>query len=156
MQRVSDISPLLPDSVAIDFEVGLMNAINDELPNARISGCLFHFSQAMWRNIQHLGLTRLYKEDPEVRRFCRQLMALPFLPTDQLPHAYALIEQTAIDNVEDDPAELFEYYQAQWIDNDAMPLAVWNSNESDVRTNNAVEGFHHRFNRLVTIPTLGF
>lgn len=140
--------PLQPTSIMVDFEVGLINAIQDEFPNADAKGCLFHFSQAVWRHIQHLGLTQRYKADGEFKSVCRQLMALPFLPEGDVEQAYAFIEQTAIDNDIDDIDDLFAYYQEQWMTG-TISIATWNCHGRDIRTNNAVEGFHHRFNRVI-------
>ncbi len=36
-----------PQTVSIDFESAVIAAIEEAFPNARIGGCLFHFSQVM-------------------------------------------------------------------------------------------------------------
>ena len=43
-----------PNSVLIDFETGLLRAIRQEMPNARLRGCLFHLSQCVYRKVKHL------------------------------------------------------------------------------------------------------
>ena len=47
-----------PESVISDFEQSLIAAIETEIPNARLSGCYFHFGQNLWRKVQSLGLAR--------------------------------------------------------------------------------------------------
>ena len=44
-----------------------IQAIHAEFPNAEVKGCFFHYSQAIWRKTQNLGLAVLYKEDPQVQ-----------------------------------------------------------------------------------------
>lgn len=56
-----------PESVTIDFEAAMVSALRDMFPNVTILGCFFHFSQALWRKVQDVGLTTLYKDCEEVR-----------------------------------------------------------------------------------------
>ncbi|CAF1410720.1 unnamed protein product, partial [Didymodactylos carnosus] len=41
-----------PKSITIDFEKAVENVIKQKLPTITISGCFFHFKQALWRKIQ--------------------------------------------------------------------------------------------------------
>ena len=50
-----------PQSVLCDFERGLHNAISSVWPSATISGCYFHFEQALWRKLQAFDLVPEYK-----------------------------------------------------------------------------------------------
>ena len=43
-----------PHLVISDYEQSLIAAVETELPNARISGCYFHFGQHLWRRVQSL------------------------------------------------------------------------------------------------------
>lgn len=100
---------LAPKTITTDFEVGLMAAVANEFANAGLHGCLFHFCQAIWRKIQFLGLSQLYGNDDAFLMWCRQRMALPFLPVDDVPNAFAFVEQTLLDNVEENAvADLLE------------------------------------------------
>ena len=51
-----------PDIIISDFEIGAMNAFKEVFPNTTIKGCHFHYTQAIWRNIQENGLCAWYKE----------------------------------------------------------------------------------------------
>ena len=61
---------LEPATVMVDFEVGLMAAILDEIPTTILVGCYIHFTQAIWCNIQFLGLVQQYKDNHEVMTVC--------------------------------------------------------------------------------------
>ena len=51
------------------------------IPGADIQGCYFHFLQCLWRKVQALGLTDLYKNDPVTRRTIHSWgAALAFVP----------------------------------------------------------------------------
>ncbi|CAF5054651.1 unnamed protein product, partial [Rotaria socialis] len=67
-----------------DFETGTIKSVKDMLPNILHKGCLFHFSQAVWRQVQSKGLTTKYKEDEVFRLNVKQLIALAFVPLDQI------------------------------------------------------------------------
>ena len=42
--------------MVVDFEAGLWGAIRKVFLSVPIKGCLFHWTQAIWRNCQNLGL----------------------------------------------------------------------------------------------------
>ena len=65
-----------PHRVITDFEVGLQTAVQTELPATTISGCYFHFTQALWRKIQDLGLSGPYRQNQRLRGVLRKVMAL--------------------------------------------------------------------------------
>ena len=78
-----------PRRAIVDFEHGLMAAIQTELPQARVSGCYFHFCQSMWRKIQELGLSGAYRGSSRLKKCIKKVMALGYLPV-------ALVSQTLI------------------------------------------------------------
>ena len=42
-----------PKTFQIDFEIGMIVAIRDSFGyNTEIKGCLFHFGQSIWRQVQ--------------------------------------------------------------------------------------------------------
>lgn len=45
-----------PEHVMVDFEKAAMNACTATFPNAVIRGCLFHWTQNVWRQVVALGL----------------------------------------------------------------------------------------------------
>ena len=61
-----------PHTVRIDFESAMIAAVQEVLNNARIRGCLFHFSQALWR--------KDLQEDQAFNRLVRRAAALPLVP----------------------------------------------------------------------------
>ena len=141
---------LHPVSIMTDFEQAMLNAIDDEFPLAQSRGCLFHYTQCIWRKIQYLGLQPPYNEGGDLQDVCRQIMALPFLPVDDIPLAFAWVEEWAQDL---SPAmiELIGYVDRQWVDNASLQRSRWNCHNIDVGTNNGVDGWHSRFNRKVAI-----
>lgn len=78
-QRLNN-RPINPRQVITDFEVALMQAIQNVFPLARRRGCYFHFCQALWRHFQQTGLQVQYRNDPVLQKCVRKLLALGYLP----------------------------------------------------------------------------
>ena len=62
-----------------------------QFPNARHTGCYFHFTQAIHRQIQTLGLSTAYRDDMDARSNARKRMALPLVPHNQIENAFAVV-----------------------------------------------------------------
>ena len=81
--------------VVIDFESAIWGALRKVLPTVKIMGCVFHWTQALWRNIQALGLQSAYTSDYGTFKFLRRVMALPFLPHDQIDDVFDILQEKA-------------------------------------------------------------
>ena len=71
---------LAPTNLMVDFEIAVLNAIDTSFPGTNNKGCFFHFSQAIFRKIQSLGLQNRYKDDENFAHKVRMLAALAFVP----------------------------------------------------------------------------
>ena len=49
-----------PESFSVDFEAGIIGALELHYPNALILGCYFHYCQAVYRKVQELGLAKAF------------------------------------------------------------------------------------------------
>lgn len=132
-----------PTLIVSDFESGLIPAVREEFPYATHRGCYFHHTQAIFRQVQQLGLQQTYRDDENLRSDVRQLMALGFVPVGQIRVTFNMLRQ----RVEGRLGELFDYFENFWINN--MPHQMWNVYGVERRTNNDLEGWHHRFNAAV-------
>lgn len=45
-----------PENVTCDFELALINAVTDQFPTVNVVGCLFHWKQALRRQMLKLGI----------------------------------------------------------------------------------------------------
>ncbi|KAL8616001.1 hypothetical protein ACOMHN_014963 [Nucella lapillus] len=78
----------LPIAASMGFERPCIQAFRTIFPAAEIHGCLFHFSQCIWRKTQEHGLAVEYKENADIRRYVRRLAALSFVPLQSLDDAW--------------------------------------------------------------------
>ncbi|CAF1931047.1 unnamed protein product [Rotaria magnacalcarata] len=84
-----------PKRIITDFEPGLLPVIQQELtifPFAIHYGCMFHFNQAVHRKITDLGLASDYLHNEAIRNQCRQIMALSFMPIEQVHSQFQRLE----------------------------------------------------------------
>jgi len=49
-----------PESFSVDFEAGMIVALELHYPNAQIFGCYYHYCQAVYRKVQELGLAKAF------------------------------------------------------------------------------------------------
>jgi hypothetical protein len=123
--------------------------------DVQMTGCLFHFSQAIFRKQASIGLNPLYQDkESEVRRWIRRHMALAFIPPEAVADVWAEFLQdfphwTNGVGLRTMSAEFLKYFHQQWILR--TPIEQWNHcfNEGP-RTSNMAEGFHNGLhNRLI-------
>ena len=136
-----------------DFERAIWNALTAVYPDVQLKGCLFHWTQALWRKTQELGLQRAYSEDRGTHKFIRKLMALPFLPSE---HIQPLFDKMVERATSQQLTELVTYVESTWITSEMWPPATWSVFMRSTRTNNDIEGWHFRLNQRAQKGNLPF
>ena len=116
-----------PDSILTNFESGTIKSIeslfpivahkgNNNMPFTRqwitsafilILGCLLHFGQCIWRNIQNHGLQNKYQVD-ESFHLDIKLIALAFAPIVDVVKAFELVGNDFTDGDTDEFIDYFE------------------------------------------------
>ncbi|XP_054709080.1 uncharacterized protein LOC129218781 [Uloborus diversus] len=139
-----------PPSAMLDFEAGAINALEEVFPFINVKGCYFHYSQAIWRKVQELGLVKNYVNSEETRTWIRRIIALPLVPMDEVSEAFLLL-------LEDAPQQtravrkMIDYVVDTWLDenNATFQMDSWNHFETNdnLRTNNNVEGWHSKLSK---------
>ncbi|KAK3932001.1 DNA polymerase subunit gamma-1 [Frankliniella fusca] len=148
-----------------DFEIAAMNVQQAIFPGVEHKGCLFHFNQALWRQTVDSGLKVLYhnaeNEDHTVRRDVQRLMALPFVPIPDLEETFDAV----VDDMDDRVVPLATTMDSTYLRGANLrrrrvvpprfPPALWNVHQQAVddsaRTNNVVEGWHSKFQKLLVV-----
>ncbi|XP_065939344.1 uncharacterized protein [Magallana gigas] len=87
-----------------------------------------------------------------VHSFIKQLLALPFLPWNHVEDVFRVMEERAPANLQ----PLTQYVRDQWIQNPVFPIRSWSVYQFAIRTNNDVEGWHHKMNSKTRGISLSF
>ena len=136
-----------PDIILSDFELAIKQAVELSFPVTEFRGCYYHFSQALMRKFQNLGLQVAYREVQEVNQFLRRTAALAFVPVRYVRLAWQALKANAPDQPRME--EFIRYFEDTWLVGQ-FSLTQWNVfANSSFRTNNHVEGWHNRLKRVV-------
>ncbi|CAK9290189.1 unnamed protein product [Gordionus sp. m RMFG-2023] len=112
-----------------------------------IKGCFFHYSQALWRECQALGLVRDYLNDSYVHLVVRRMTTLPFCKEEHM--AEVRLSCYSIATKYPSLLRFMEYMDHTWLGETALfPQTIRTRYHVDgPRTNNHLEGFHHALKR---------
>lgn len=146
-------------SIVADFEGGIRAAVlNEEFdPNGSITleCCWYHYCAAVLRWLwEEAGLAVPYKlPGSALRSFVKLLFALPFAKIEDIPQAYAdIVQNNMPEEFQLDPRfdRFLDYYYNTWVINIPNRIVSNVSERRDRRTNNDLEGFHHKMNLSIT------
>ena len=147
--RLVELYPqFMPRRAMGDFELASRNALKRHYPGIDLRACHFHQAQCVFRRIQKKGYTAFYREDEFFRRWCRSLMALPFLPANRIgPTLEVLRQQYTNFPLEQQPAiqDLASYWKRTFYDTySPEELSVYRLKHA---TNNTQEGYHSKLKK---------
>jgi len=94
--------------------------------------------------VQELGLTVPYMKDNATHRYIRNILALPFIPAQEIRRVF---EQLKAEAVTDSLKNLVLYVEQQWIKSSSFPPEEWSVYGQVVCTNNDIEGWHNALNQ---------
>ncbi|XP_048248931.1 uncharacterized protein LOC125378115 [Haliotis rufescens] len=141
------LKPARPRTIFTDFEKAVQNAVRHVF-DCELKGCLFHYRQAVWRNVQKCGLQSAFANNPDVNLFVRRASALPLLrPEDIEDFWFNALE--AANMADPSISKLADYVTEQWVEGEDRNM--WNHFDTlGPRTTNHVEGWHARINKMTT------
>ncbi|XP_063843544.1 uncharacterized protein LOC135090589 isoform X6 [Scylla paramamosain] len=155
--KILELLPAMPNvhTITMDFEMGLWTAVMDILPTARLYGSHYSWNQLVWHKISDLDLVASYHNSDSTQKFCRQLMALPFLPVTEIPGMF--VEFT--DSTEDSSQcykDLVNFVRLMWLDSSLWPPSRWSVFKRPIRTKNDVDGWLKRVTHKSQKKSMGF
>lgn len=144
---------LNPSSVSMDFEQAVIGAVRDTFPNCAVHGCLFHLTQNMRKKLAAEALLNRYNTDPDFALDARMIVALSFVPIDDLDTA---LEALSVD-LTDDLTPILNWFEDSYVGRlnrnrtrrrPLFPPQTWSVYErtlnEEARTNNYAEAAHRR------------
>jgi hypothetical protein len=95
--------------------------------------------QACYRNIQEIGLMKLYESNAELRHLLRSFMGLALLPVEHIQDGFKILKKKLRAFPESDNLKAFQgYFEKQWFR--SFKPEMWSVSDSNWRTNNFAEG----------------
>ena len=135
------ISGFNPTFAMGDFEQAPRNALAEIFPSVTIIECWFRFTKAVFEKVKKLGLSKLYTKNTLFKMWIRKLMALPFLPEEQIRHIFLSLEMplTGLLDAEKELVHRFKSnFNRTWM-NGSDNLSVFYYEKA---TNNGAESYH--------------
>ena len=135
---VIHILQLKPVASMSDWEPAARNAFREVFPEINVYGCWFHYTQRIWAKTPKLGQSHGFKNNPEITRFIRQLMAIPFLHASLIYPTFTLISTPILENEETEKLTKLKNYVRK----------VYNLN---IATNNGSKSYHSKLKARIQI-----
>jgi len=119
-----------------------------------VSGCWFHFTQALVKRMRKLRLENPLRDDSRLQTLFRCLLALPLVPTHEVRPGFEDVRSTLDDQSSAKllMQQLIRYVEKQWLDKSTVGPSILSVRDNQARTNNAVESFHASLRRRIKVP----
>ena len=166
LQLILDKKSLAPyvTTIMMDFEAALWSALRQMItdgifiPNLKLSGCTFHFCQALFRKLALFKLAPSYNSDPDTKVLLRQHMALPLLPVNMILGQFLRLRKICYE--EKGTIGLYltqfsDYFFSTWIKGNWKP-SDWCQFRKLNRTNNVSETNNSSLKRNVFYGDMSF
>jgi len=126
-----------------DFETAPRSAMERKFRRCIMHGCFSHYTRAVFKNLQKIGLSKLFFKHNAFKKWVKHIMAVPLLPADQIHPAFeSLFRHVFTFNRADRVLynRFKSYIQRQWMQKIRPEnLSVY---ALDSATNNGAESFH--------------
>lgn len=127
-----------PDFIKSDYETAAMNALRAIYPSAALTGCFFHYCQAIYKNGEKWDLT-------DTREGCAYLakcVALAHLPNTKIHEGWlsVLVKSPNMPNI----SKFNDYMSRQWIRIEMIDVLSCFGHRH--RTNNVTKSWHKKIN----------
>ena len=120
LKVVFEIIPDFEPNFAVrDFEDSPRNAFQKQVSGIQITGCLFHYTQAIWNRVRKAGLVNIYRTNSDFIKWLRCIMALPLLPQKEISSTFCLLGDQIIPDLsqsqDSNIRQLKKYIKKQWV-----------------------------------------
>ncbi|RMZ94417.1 hypothetical protein BpHYR1_019189, partial [Brachionus plicatilis] len=100
--------------ISTDFELSIINAVDEVFSDTETCGCFFHIKKSIWRHVQEYGLATAYKdikEDNQTKLYTKMLACLAFVPVEEVVSAFETLKKASPSNL----GKLYKYFEQYYI-----------------------------------------
>ncbi|KAL3876563.1 hypothetical protein ACJMK2_034401 [Sinanodonta woodiana] len=103
---------LYPDSIVVDIKLTSIRAFQNTFSAETITGCMFHFSQCVWRKLQADRFSERFRNEPVFALLVKRLLTLAFVPPqDVIDMFHHLLEDPAYRDID----VIYDYMEYNFI-----------------------------------------
>ncbi|KAI1695907.1 hypothetical protein DdX_19321 [Ditylenchus destructor] len=152
--------PLLePESISLDYEIGLINSVKKKFDNVKLGGCLFHLSKNLKEHLKknrdeqkNCTLYKRYCDEPDFAMSARMIVSMAFLRKVDIEDALESLYEFLPEELRPILDWFEEYYIGHQLRNGRRPALfayeMWSvyqrTLDGEGRTNNHAEAAHRR------------
>ena len=106
------------ESIGLDFEVGPKVEFDKLFPDVHMSGCFFHWRQALNRQLGKKGCQAFYNANAQYQDIVSKCISLAYVPLDDVREYAALIEEewdTVEEEMSDEACEWLRYFMETYV-----------------------------------------
>jgi hypothetical protein len=153
-EKLKELAPSFkPTSAMADFEEASVSALQHVFGAVHVSGCWFHYAQAIVKRLNKVGLKEAYSRNSDVKDTTLCLLGLPLLPASAMNQAIDELMQSLnqsslyIAKLK----ELINYVCKQWIRKQSIGPERLTVRDNNSRTNNVLESYHASLRRRIQV-----
>lgn len=87
---------LSPQSIHSDYEASLVRALRNVYPESKITGCWFHYCQALRKRFRYGKQNEMFRDlinNSDAYNLYKKLLSLPLLPAARIPEGFDIIKK---------------------------------------------------------------
>ena len=132
-----------------DFERASMNAMKAVFPQIIITGCLFHYKQAIFRKLGNLHLSNYFLKNRIANSYFKLFMGIGFLPQENIINAFNYLKLVRIGNTahQENINKFIDYFERTWI----PQIHLLSYYDANILTNNFSETFNKRLKSSIGV-----
>lgn len=131
-------------------------AIREVFGRVVIRGCVFHWTQRIYKQVFKLRLSTAYSEGGDGLSYIRKILALPYLPADHTVSTFEELSRLAAHGPSEPIDRILDQVNSAWIRETVWKPENWPVFRKTVRTNNDMEGWHRGLNSRANGSSLPF
>ena len=107
------------EEAILDFEQATWLGLQNVFPDIDIFGYHFHYTHAIYKKVQKLGLGGEYQKDEKTRQLIKMMFGLPFLPLREMMEEFVLLRDDFAGSG-DQMSSMYNYIARTWFE-----ISVW-------------------------------
>ena len=169
--EIAHLGNFSPEFIMCDYEKGLRNVATIFFPLCMVSGCLFHFINAVKRRVcrkhkkayEHITYTDGVPQYSPTKLLVRRLQGLAYVPPSDVEACFVQVIANVSPDLQISLADEIDYFNKTWVSGVTVgqttitpaihPPVSWNVRFRTLakmnRTNNPCESFHSKFSIFV-------